>query len=77
LLNESGAARPQDLQLPGLGALETRALDAIGFSLMGLEEICADSGLTKDEARIALGSLELESLVSRSSDGWRRSQTTL
>jgi len=77
LLNESGAARPQDLQLPGLGALETRALDAIGFSVLGLEAICADSGLTKDEARIALGSLELESLVSRSSDGWRRSQTTL
>jgi DNA processing protein len=77
LLNESGAARPQDLQLPGLGALETRALDAIGFSVLGLEDICADSGLTKDEARIALGSLELESLVSRSSDGWRRSQTTL
>ena len=77
LLNERGATRPQDLQLPGLGALETRALDAIGFSVLGLEAICADSGLTKDEARIALGSLELESLVSRNSDGWRRSQTTL
>lgn len=77
LLNESGASRQQDLQLPGLGALETRALDSIGFSILNLEEICADSGLTKDEARIALGSLELESLVSRSSEGWRRSQTTV
>ncbi len=77
LLNESGTTRSQDLQLPGLGALETRALDAIGFSVLGLDAICADSGLTKDEARIALGSLELESLVSRNSDGWRRSQTTL
>lgn len=76
LLNESGA-RPQDLELSGLGALETRALDAIGFSILNLEAICADSGLTRDEARIALGSLELESLVSRNSDGWRRSQTTI
>ena len=77
LLNERGGERPRDLELAGLGALETRALDAIGFSLLGLEAICSDSGLTKDEARIALGSLELESLVSRSSDGWRRSQTTV
>lgn len=75
LLNERGGERPQDLELAGLGALETRALDAIGFSSMDLAGICADSGLTKDEARIALGSLELDSLVARGSDGWRRSQT--
>lgn len=77
LLGDTPGVKAQDLQLPGLGALETRALDAIGFSILGLDAICADSGLTKDEARIALGSLELESLVSRSSEGWRRSQTTL
>jgi DNA processing protein len=77
LLDEIGGVRPQDLELAGLGALETRALDAIGFSTIGLEAICSDSGLTKEEARIALGSLELESLIARSSDGWRRSQTTV
>ena len=77
LLSETAIGRPQDRYLPGMGALETRALDAIGFNVLNLESICADSGLTKDEARMALGSLELESLVSRSSEGWRRTQTTL
>jgi DNA processing protein len=77
LLSETVPAKLRELQLPGLGAFETRALDAIGFNLLSLDDICADSGLTRDEARMALGSLELDGLVSRSSEGWRRSQTTL
>lgn len=77
LLSEKVPTKPKELELSGLGAFETRALDAIGFNLLSLDNICADSGLTRDEARMALGSLELDALVSRSSEGWRRTQTTL
>ncbi len=64
-------------QLSGLGALEIRTLDAIGFGSADIEQICTSAGLTKKEARIALGSLELDKLVVRTSDGWAKSQTTV
>jgi DNA processing protein len=63
--------------LSGLGSLETRALDAIGFGSLELAEICTEAGLTRDEARIALGSLELDGLVVRRSNAWVKQQTTV
>jgi DNA processing protein len=64
-------------QLSGLGPLEVRTLDAIGFGTAELEHICTTAGLTKKEARIALSSLELDKLVVRTNRGWARSQTTV
>jgi DNA processing protein len=63
--------------LSGLGSLEIRALDAIGFGSLELAEVCSAAGLTRDEARIALGSLELDGLVVRRSNAWVKQQTTV
>lgn len=74
-LGESFDSGPS--QLSGLGALETRALDAIGFASMELSEICNSAGLTRDEARIALGSLELDGIVVRRANAWVRERITV
>jgi DNA processing protein len=65
------------LELSGLGAIEIRVLDAIGFDSLEIAEICSAAGLTKDEARFGLGNLELDGLVARRGNNWAKTQTTL
>jgi DNA processing protein len=65
------------LELSGLGAIEVRVLDAIGFDSLEIAEICTAAGLTKDEARFGLGNLELDGLVARRGNNWAKTQTTL
>ena len=68
---------PTQLELSGLGAIEVRVLDAIGFDSLEIAEICSAAGLTRDEARFGLGNLELEGLVARRGNVWAKTQTTL
>jgi DNA processing protein len=65
------------LELDGLGALEKRVLDAIGFDVLEIAEICSSAGLTRDEARFGLSCLELDGLVLRRDNTWSKSQTTV
>jgi DNA processing protein len=65
------------LELAGMGAIEVRVLDAIGFDSLGLAEICSAAGLTRDEARFGLTNLELDGIVLRRDNTWKRSQTTV
>ena len=65
------------VELAGLGALEVRVLDAIGFDSLEIAEICSAAGLTRDEARFGLTNLELDGLVLRRDNTWARSQTTV
>lgn len=64
-------------ELAGLGAIETRVLDALGFNSLEISEICTEAGLTRDEARFGLGNLELDGLVVRRGMAWTKAQTTL
>ena len=64
-------------ELDGLGAIEKRVLDAIGFNVMEIAEICSSAGLTRDQARFGLSSLELDGLVLRRDNTWTKSQTTV
>jgi len=68
---------PTAIELAGLGAIEVRVLDAIGFDCMEIAEICSAAGLTRDEARFGLSNLELDGLVLRRDNTWMRSQTNL
>ena len=68
---------PTQLELSGLGAIEVRVLDAIGFDSLEIAEICSAAGLTRDEARFGLGNLELEGLVARRGNAWAKTQTTI
>lgn len=61
----------------GLGQLEVRALDAIGFDNPSEREIVADSGLSVHELTMALGNLDLEGLIERANGGWRRRRSTV
>lgn len=65
------------LELSGLGAIEVRVLDAIGFDTLEIADICSAAGLTRDEARFGLGNLELDGLVARRGNTWTKTQTTL
>jgi DNA processing protein len=56
----------------GLGALETRVHDVIGFGGADLGVICRDAGLTNSEALIGIASLTLLGLIEEDSTGWRR-----
>jgi DNA processing protein len=56
----------------GLGALETRVNDVIGFGSADLDTICSEAGLTKSEALIGIASLNLLGLIEEDSTGWRR-----
>lgn len=62
----------QDFELYGLGALETRALDAVGFSPMGTAEIAQLAGLTSNEVRFALATLQLSGLLIQQGSKWMR-----
>jgi predicted Rossmann fold nucleotide-binding protein DprA/Smf involved in DNA uptake len=56
----------------GLGALETRVHDVIGFQGADFESICAQAGLTKSEAEIGLASLTLLGMIKKDAEVWRR-----
>lgn len=56
----------------GLGALEVRVFDAIGFASMTSAEISHSAGLTASEIKIALTSLQLLGMIQGDSRGWRR-----
>lgn len=64
-------------ELAGMGAIETRVLDALGYNALELSEICAEAGLTRDEAKFGLSILELDGIVLRRDTIWTRSQTTV
>jgi DNA processing protein len=68
---------PTANELAGLGAIEVRVLDAIGFDSLEVAEICSAAGLTRDEARFGLSNLELEGFVLRRDNTWMKSQTNL
>jgi len=61
----------------GLGPLEKRALDALGRNWQSLELVASRAGLTLGEARLALTSLELDSLAVASLRGWRQTGSNL
>lgn len=68
--------RPSELNIQtggaGLGALETRVLDVIGFGTVGLDVIRAEAGLTNSEVNLGLSGLSLMGLVQQHSGGWQR-----
>ncbi|MEO0060663.1 MAG: hypothetical protein RL343_281 [Actinomycetota bacterium] len=64
-------------ELDGLGAIEKRVFDALGYDVLEIAEICSSAGLTRDEARFGLSNLELEGLVLRRDSAWTKSQTTV
>jgi DNA processing protein len=57
---------------PGLGTLETRALDSFVAGVNSFEQLLRESGLTSKEGMRALGSLEMEGLVTRVGSGYKR-----
>ena len=65
------------LELSGLGAIEVRVLDAIGFGSADIAEICLSAGLTRDEAKFGLGNLEMDGFLLRRDNTWTRTQTTV
>ena len=70
MIQPSGFDAPAEMA--GLGALETRVLDVIGFGLVGLEAIRAEAGLTSSEANLGLAGLSLLGMVEQHSGGWQR-----
>ena len=56
----------------GLGALETRALDAVGYSPISSAEIAQSAGLTLNEVRYALANLQLSGLLVQQGSRWMR-----
>lgn len=60
------------IEAAGLGALENRVLDVIGFSVADVAQICAEGGLTRSEAELGIASLSLLGIVDQDSLGWRR-----
>jgi DNA processing protein len=57
-------------ELAGLGAFETRALDALDFRAMPESRVASRAGLTSRELAIALGQLSLLGLVKQTDKGW-------
>lgn len=57
-------------ELQGLGAFETRALDAMGSRSLPEDRVASNAGLTSREAAIALGQLSLLGLVKQTDRGW-------
>jgi predicted Rossmann fold nucleotide-binding protein DprA/Smf involved in DNA uptake len=57
-------------ELAGLGAFETRALDALEYKSMSEDRVASQAGLTHREVSIALGQLSLLGLVKQTDKGW-------
>jgi DNA processing protein len=57
-------------ELAGLGAFETRALDALEYKSMTEGQVASKAGLTLREVSIALGQLSLLGLVKQTDKGW-------
>jgi len=72
LLELLGQQQGFNLDSPGLGALETRVLDVIGFGTAGMEQIRSEAGLTREEARTGLSGLVLLGIVEQNAEGWAR-----
>ncbi len=66
-LGKQGWFQPE---LSGLGALETRALDAMTSKPSDSGKIAANAGLTHKELTIALGQLSLLGFVEQTDKGW-------
>lgn len=66
-LGKQGWFQPE---LCGLGALETRALDAITSKPSDAGKIAANAGLTNKELMIALGQLSMLGFVEQTDKGW-------
>lgn len=60
------------IEAAGLGALELRVLDVIGFSVADIARICSEGGLTRSEAEIGIAGLSLLGVIEQDSLGWRR-----
>jgi DNA processing protein len=74
LLGLTANAIPNELQLSGL---QTRALDSFGSFEQGLERVAQISGMTLNEAGLALDSLSKLGLVLQTSNGWVKTSNTL
>lgn len=57
-------------EFDGLGAFETRALDAMGNRSLAQSQIASKAGLTSREVSIALGQLSLLGMVKQTDNGW-------
>ena len=66
-LGKAGWFQPE---LAGLGAYETRALDAMNSRSLSPAEIASRAGLTSRETEIALGQLALLGFVKQTDRGW-------
>lgn len=66
-LGKAGWFQPE---LAGLGAYETRALDAMGSKSLAATDIANRAGLTSRETEIALGQLALLGFVKQTDRGW-------
>jgi DNA processing protein len=66
-LGKAGWFQPE---LGGLGAYETRALDAMGSRPLSEDLLASRAGLTSKEASIALGQLSLLGFVKQTDRGW-------
>ena len=66
-LGKAGWFQPE---LGGLGAYETRALDAMGSRPLSENLLASRAGLTSKEASIALGQLSLLGFVKQTDRGW-------
>lgn len=72
LLDLLGYQAAEETTLQGLGAIETRVLDVIGFGDADYHQVCAEAGLTRDEARMGLASLSLLGLIQQNANSWSR-----
>ncbi len=68
-----GYSRADEPITQGLGALETRVLDVIGFGVASHLHICETAGLTRDEANLGLSALSLLGVIEQNAHGWTRS----
>jgi DNA processing protein len=66
-LGKAGWFQPE---LAGLGAYETRALDAMNSKSLAPADIASRAGLTSRETEIALGQLALQGFVKQTDRGW-------